>query len=81
MAEVMTRPGNPASPHGPGRHARELLERARRRLAERVGVGPDRVVLTGGGTEANNLALQGLPARDWSVPPSMRACARSTRMP
>jgi cysteine desulfurase len=61
MAEVMARPGNPSSPHGPGRHARELLERARRRLAERVGVGPDRVVFTGGGTEANNLALQGLP--------------------
>ena len=37
------------------------MPRFRRRLAERVGVGPDRVVLTGGGTEANNLALQGLP--------------------
>mgnify|MGYP000724051769 CR=1 FL=1 len=28
MGEVMGRPGNPSSPHGPGRYARELLERA-----------------------------------------------------
>ncbi|MGE3293428.1 MAG: cysteine desulfurase family protein [Geminicoccaceae bacterium] len=61
MAEVMARPGNPSSPHAPGRHARELLERSRRELAARLGVATDRVVFTAGGTEANNLALLGLP--------------------
>ena len=63
MAEVMARPGNPSSPHAPGRHARELLERSRRQLAARLGVVAGRVVFTAGGTEANNLALLGLPGR------------------
>jgi cysteine desulfurase len=61
MAEVMCRPGNPSSPHAQGRHARELLERSRRALAAKLGVAADRVVFTAGGTEANNLALLGLP--------------------
>lgn len=61
MAEVMGRPGNPSSPHAPGRHARDLLERSRRALAAHLGVAADRVVFTAGGTEANNLALLGLP--------------------
>ena len=61
MGEVMGRPGNPSSPHGPGRHARELLERSRRTLAACLGVPADRIVFTAGGTEANNLALLGLP--------------------
>ena len=61
MAEVLLTPGNPASPHGPGRHARELLERSRRTIAERMGVAHDRVVFTSGGTEANGLALLGFP--------------------
>lgn len=61
MAEVMGRPGNPSSPHAQGRFARELLERSRRTLAAHLGVSTDRVVFTAGGTEANNLALLGLP--------------------
>ena len=61
MAEVMGRPGNPSSPHAQGRHARELLERSRRALAARLEVAADRVIFTAGGTEANNLALLGLP--------------------
>lgn len=59
MAEVMLAPGNPSSPHGPGRHARELLERSRRTIARHMGVAHDRVVFTSGGTEANGLALLG----------------------
>ena len=61
MAEMLLAPGNPASPHGPGRHARELLERSRRAIAERMDVTHDRVVFTSGGTEANGLALLGFP--------------------
>jgi cysteine desulfurase len=60
MAEAMAEPGNPSSVHGPGRLARSRLEAARRAVAERVTVAPDRVVFTSGGTEANHLALLGV---------------------
>ena len=63
MAEAMARPGNPSSLHGPGRLARALVERARRRLADELAVAPDRVVFTSGGTEANHLALLGTGGR------------------
>lgn len=59
MAEAMAQPGNPSSLHMAGRRARELVERARRRLADRLDVAPDRVIFTSGGTEANHLALTG----------------------
>jgi cysteine desulfurase len=61
MAAALGTPGNPSSPHGAGRRARHLLERARRVIADRLGVAPDRVVFTSGGTEANALALAGFP--------------------
>jgi len=58
-------PGNPASLHSAGRHARRLLENARGEIAEMMGArlaGPqaDRMIFTSGGTEANNLAILGL---------------------
>lgn len=59
MAEAMAQRGNPSSLHMAGRRARELVERARRRLADRLKVAPDRVIFTSGGTEANHLALSG----------------------
>ena len=52
--------GNAASPHGDGLAAARVVERARGVLAEALGATPDEVVLTSGGTEANNLALLGL---------------------
>ncbi|WP_439597235.1 cysteine desulfurase family protein [Falsiroseomonas sp.] len=55
-------PGNPSSVHAAGRAARQLLERARDQLAARFGTAPAEVVFTGGGTEANALAIQGLGA-------------------
>ena len=59
---------NPASPHGPGRAARQILEQARRTIAGFLGantthVPVDRVIFTSGGTEANNLALLGISGR------------------
>ena len=48
---------NPASVHGPGRRARAFVEDARESVAALVGMDPRDVVLTSGGTEANNLAL------------------------
>ncbi|MCB9914677.1 MAG: aminotransferase class V-fold PLP-dependent enzyme [Planctomycetes bacterium] len=52
--------GNPSSVHRLGGAAREALERARGQVARAIGAGRDEVVLTSGGTEANNLAVLGL---------------------
>ena len=37
-----------------------MVERARRKVAERLAVASDRVVFTSGGTEANHLAVLGV---------------------
>lgn len=55
-----TAPGNPGSRHAAGRQARVALEDAREHIAQLLGAEPDEVYFTSGGTEANNLALQGL---------------------
>jgi cysteine desulfurase NifS len=52
--------GNPSSLHGPGREAQEAVERARRQVARLIGARPRRIVFTGGGSEADNLALKGV---------------------
>lgn len=51
--------GNPSSPHRMGRGARAGLEQAKREVAEAVGVEPNQVIFTSGGTEADNLAIIG----------------------
>lgn len=51
--------GNPASGHHFGRLARATLEEARERIADAVGRSPHEVVLTSGGTEADQLAVVG----------------------
>lgn len=55
--------GNPSSVHGVGRRAKELVEDARDRVAAAVGARADEIVFTGGGTEADNLALKGAAAK------------------
>jgi cysteine desulfurase len=62
--------GNPSSPHRMGRGARAGLEQAKREVAEAVGVEPNQVVFTSGGTEADNLAIIGaaLAARAHAKP-------------
>lgn len=54
--------GNPSSIHRDGQRARQMVETARRQLAERLGCSAKEIVFTSGGTESNNLALS-LPAR------------------
>ncbi len=54
--------GNPSSVHGHGRRARRWIEDAREAVAALAGVAPAGVVFTGGGSEANALALSGLGA-------------------
>jgi cysteine desulfurase len=51
---------NPASVHGQGRRARGAVESARHAVANLIGFDARDVVLTSGGTEANNLALRSL---------------------
>lgn len=51
--------GNPSSVHSRGRAARMRLEEARERLAGVLGARRGEVVFTGGGTEADNLAILG----------------------
>src|SRR5262245_57446597 len=66
MSAEMGRTGNPSSLHAGGRRARRIVEESRERLAAAFGARPGEVVLTSGGTEADNLAVKGLfwAARD-----------------
>lgn len=52
--------GNPSSLHAEGRDARAALDEARYRLARLLGARPNEIIFTGGGTEADNLAILGL---------------------
>ncbi|MFK0285066.1 cysteine desulfurase family protein [Streptomyces sp. NPDC090499] len=52
--------GNASSLHASGRKARRTVEESRETLAEALGARPSEVVLTSGGTEADNLAVKGL---------------------
>jgi len=52
--------GNPSSIHGAGNRARAALEGARRIIAQGLNCTARRIVFTGGGSEADNLAIMGL---------------------
>jgi cysteine desulfurase NifS len=52
--------GNPSSLHAAGQEARAAVEDARRRVASLIGTRPRRIVFTGSGSEADNLALKGV---------------------
>lgn len=58
--EALRTIGNPASTHGHGQRASELLESARDRIARALGCDHAEVILTAGGTESINLALKGI---------------------
>lgn len=51
--------GNPSSSHRFGRAAKAGLEQGKREVAEALGVEPNQVIFTSGGTEADNLAVIG----------------------
>jgi cysteine desulfurase len=52
--------GNPSSVHRMGLAAREAVDRARVQVARSVGAESNAVTFTGGGSEANNMAVMGL---------------------
>ncbi|MFP4027600.1 MAG: cysteine desulfurase NifS [Candidatus Brocadiia bacterium] len=52
--------GNASSVHKFGQDARKALEDARRHVASAIGASPEEIYFTSGGTESDNLALQGI---------------------
>jgi cysteine desulfurase len=52
--------GNPSSGHRFGAQAKAAVERARRQVAALLGCQPTEVVFTGGGSESDNWAIQGI---------------------
>ena len=62
LAEALATGGNASSIHGAGRAARARVEAARGAVAQLVNAPASAVVFTSGASEANVLALRGLPA-------------------
>ncbi len=60
--------GNPSSNHAMGRACQEAIEDARGKIALLLGADQDEVVFTSGGTESNNLAIQGVMLQDAPLP-------------
>jgi cysteine desulfurase len=60
MSEALTSTGNASSLHSAGRAARRAVEESREAIAAALGARPSEVVLTGGGTEGDNIALKGI---------------------
>lgn len=52
--------GNPGSIHNIGISARYAIKKARKQVAKFLSASPEQIIFTSGGTEANNLALQGI---------------------
>ena len=67
-------PGNPSSVHAFGHRARMAVEAARGQVSRLLGADHEEVVFTGGGTEANNLALYGAAL---GAPPGARRIVAS----
>ena len=49
--------GNPSSTYASGRNAKNIIEIARRQLANAINSEPSEIIFTGGGSEANNIVL------------------------
>jgi cysteine desulfurase len=62
MTSALALAGNPSSVHAAGRAARALVEQARNDVAALVGGPASTLVFTGGGTEANALAIDSAAA-------------------
>ncbi len=52
--------GNPASIHRAGREARQAVDNARQQLARILQAHPGEIYFTAGGSEANNIVIQGI---------------------
>jgi len=52
--------GNPSSIHATGRKSRAAIEQARKTIAKLIGASSAEIIFTSGGTEADNIFLQGI---------------------
>ncbi|MCB1381125.1 MAG: cysteine desulfurase [Alphaproteobacteria bacterium] len=82
MLAAMDVCGNASSVHAEGRAARHLLDQLRQTIAAALGVLPAMVTFTSGGSEANAMALAGVPVERLLVSaiehPSVIEAARSS---
>src|ERR1700761_6214555 len=67
--------GNPSSIHAAGREARAAIDDARDRLAQLLRAKTHEIIFTGGGTEADNLAVIGLARAQASRGKHIITCA------
>jgi len=58
MTETMDLFGNPSSIHQEGRQAKTIVEKARKTIANLLGVSPGEIIFTGSGTESDNMAIR-----------------------
>ncbi len=54
--------GNPSTIYSFGQETRKATDEARETVANLIGASPEEIIFTSGGTEADNLALKGVPA-------------------
>ncbi len=64
---------NPAAEYLAGRQARTALEAARGQIAAALGARPAEIIFTAGGTEANNLAINGVMGTATQNNPSVKS--------
>ena len=64
LVQTMDLYGNPSSIHTTGKNARRVIARARRNIAHALNTTARRIVFTGSGSEANNLAIKGVAFRN-----------------
>jgi len=67
--------GNPSSLHQFGRDAYNAIESARETVAKGIGALPREIVFTSGGTESDNLAIQGAAFANWEKGKHIITCA------
>ena len=58
--------GNPSSLHRYGRLAHKAIEKARKQIASIINADPSEILITSGGTESNNTALNGIIMKNLS---------------
>ena len=51
--------GNPSSIHQFGQKSRSIIEKSRRQISKSLNCKPNEIIFTSGGSESNNLVLQG----------------------
>lgn len=59
--------GNPSSIYEEGKNAKLAMESARRNVSHLLNCTARRIIFTGGGSEANNLAIKGIALAEWNT--------------